>query len=246
MDRVRVAFYVLLFANLAYLAWSAWVVPGPSPVADPYGKLPRLRLISEEEAPLPSTRTVEVPLTQCISVGPFDDLSSATRGVLLLRTQGFESRQRNEPAAGREGYWVYIAGLLTPDAVKLTLQSLRNDGIEEATALQVTPEERRIAVGFFTQRDEATLRLQELRRLGFKGQATVRRLPSTLYWVDVSVSPRDTPVPVEGLYRGPMSRIGAIPCPDGSSPPAALPDDPRGRRSSRRGVTAVASIPQQP
>lgn len=243
MDRVRVAFYILLFANLAYLAWSQWVdVPSQAAVADPVARLPRLKLIGEDaiETTPPAT------LAQCISVGPFDDLSSATRGAEVLRNKGFNSRQREQVADGPEGYWVYIGGLRTPDVAKLALESLRNDGIQEATVLQPSDDERRISVGLFTQRDQAYQRVQEVRRLGFNAQVAARRLPGTLYWVDVAVDPQDGTLPTQDLYPGPASAIGARPCPEGSPPPGASPDEqPPGHRSmGRRGATAVASIPR--
>jgi len=64
---VRDVFITLLFANLAYFAWSHWVdKPPPPPVNESIAHLPRLKLASERPAPRPAPR----PTT-----------SSAERGV---------------------------------------------------------------------------------------------------------------------------------------------------------------------
>ena len=48
---MRVAFFSLLFANLAFLAWSAWIdAPQPATANDVYAKLPRLKLVGEDTA----------------------------------------------------------------------------------------------------------------------------------------------------------------------------------------------------
>jgi hypothetical protein len=248
---VRIAFYVLLFANLAYLAWSQWVdVPASAAVAASRSKLARLVLVDDGSA----TSAAGVPgaehgpsLAQCISVGPFDDVPSAAHGADVLRKKGFDSRQRTQPAIGADGYWVYVGGLTTPDVAKLALQSLRNDGIKEATAIQPSEDERRISVGLFTERGQADRRVQEVRKLGLKAEMVERKLPSTLYWVDVAVNPQDGVLPAQDLYRGPSSRIGARPCPDGSTLPGATPNEranpPERRPGQRSQATAVASLP---
>jgi hypothetical protein len=249
-ESVRIAFYVLLFANLAYLAWSQWVdVPVPAAVTGSSSKLARLVLVDESPATTAGAPGVRgSSLAQCVSVGPFDDIPSAAHGADVLRKKGFDSRQRTQPAIGTDGYWVYVGGLATPDVAKLALQSLRNDGIKEATVIQPSEEERRISVGLFTERAQADRRVQEVRKLGLKAEVAERKLPSTLYWVDVAVNPQDGTLPAQDLYRGPSSRIGARPCPEGSPLPGGTPNEraypPERRPGQRAQATAVASVPK--
>jgi hypothetical protein len=249
MTLVRIVFYVLVFANLAYLAWSQWVdVPVSAAVAGTVSKLPRLVLVDDAATiPAGAPPGERSSLVQCVSVGPFDDLPSATHGVDVLRKKGFDSRQRTQPGTPGDGYWVYVGGLATSDVAKLALQSLRNDGIKEATVIQPSEEERRISLGLFTDRAQADRRVQEVRKLGFKAEVAERKLPSTLYWVDVAVNPQDGTLPAQDLYRGPSSRIGARPCPEGSPLPGATPNEraypPEGRPGQRAQATAVASVP---
>lgn len=48
---MRTAFFALLFANLAFLAWAGWVdTPQQAKAADPNAHLPRLKLVSEAQA----------------------------------------------------------------------------------------------------------------------------------------------------------------------------------------------------
>lgn len=247
---MRISLIVLVLANLAFLAWSQWVdVPVTAPAASSVSRVPKLQLIREGTA-LPgfsASRRTASSLAQCVSVGPFDDLASASHGAEVLRRKGFDSRQRSQPAAGSEGFWVYVGGLATPEVAKLALQSLTKNGIREATALQPSQDERRICLGLFTERDQANQRIQEVRRLGYKAVIAERKLPPTLYWVDVAVHPQDGTLPAYDLYRGPVSRIGARPCPEGIPLPGSLPGEraspPAHRPGQRAETTAVASIP---
>jgi hypothetical protein len=250
---VRISLIVVLLANLAFLAWSQWIdVPVSAIAAESASKLPTLQMVGERKAAVrPVAHPVETEhgassLAQCVSVGPFDDLPSASRGADVLRKKGFDSRQRSQPAAGTEGYWVYVAGLTTPDVAKLAMQSLEKGGIREATALLPSQEERRISVGLFMDRDQADKRIQEVRRLGLKAEIAERKLPSTLYWVDVAISPEDGALPAYDLYRGPSSHIGAKPCPEGSVLPGASPSErayPPAHKPGQHQSTAVAANP---
>jgi hypothetical protein len=248
--RVRLALFMLLFANLAFLAWSQWVdVPGPTAPVDSTARLPRLKLAAEAPA-APVARAAEAEpkqpgaTAQCVSVGPFDDAGSASRGVDVLRKSGFASRQRSEAGIAPLGWWAGVVGLTSDDEVKRDLQKLTANGILEATALQLNSDEWRISTGLFTGHDKARLRLQTLLRLGFKAEINQRKLPPTLYWLDVTVTPGQGAVPAQDLYKGPPQRFGALPCPEGG-PPAATdetPKPPAERRSPRVSPGDMAAV----
>ena len=115
-------FSYCVFANLAFLAWAEWIdAPQPAPANEAYAKLPRLKLVNElpESDARPSSgrqcakTALEVapqtpPATsRCLSVGPFDDQASATRGASQLREKGLAPRQRVAKGEISKGFWVY-------------------------------------------------------------------------------------------------------------------------------------------
>ena len=54
---MRNVFLGLVFANLAYFAWSHWVdKPPPPPVNESIARLPRLKLASERPPPPPAAK----------------------------------------------------------------------------------------------------------------------------------------------------------------------------------------------
>jgi hypothetical protein len=130
----------------------------------------------------------------------------------VLRKRGFASRQRSEAGRGPTGFWVHVGGVTSDAVATVDLQKLSDTGITDASVLQPSKDERRISAGLFMGRDQANRRLQEVRRLGLKGEIAERRLPPTLYWVDVTVKPEDGTLPAQDLYRGPSAKIGARPC----------------------------------
>jgi hypothetical protein len=219
---------MLLLANLAVLAGFEWIdVPAP---AKGRTRLAPLLLATEtaaapapkEEPVVPEPAAHAHPSAQCVSVGPFEDEASAKRGAELLRKKGLASRERSEAGRGAQGFWVHVGGITSDALATVDLQKLADAGITDASVLQPGKDERRISAGLFTSRDQATHRLQELRRLGMKGEIAARLLPQTLFWVDVAVKLEDGTLPAQDLYKGPSTRIGALPCPAGSTLPETV------------------------
>jgi hypothetical protein len=223
---VRIAFFILLCANLAFLAWSQWIdVPDSAGRADPTARLPRLKMAGESAGPAtpPTAEAPQKPAVTalCVSVGPFDDASSASRGVDMLKKKGFPSHARPEQGAPGDVFWVYVGSLSTDEAAAAGLQKINDGGLSDARLMQPTHQERRITVGMFTTRDGANQRREAIRRIGLKADIGEHRVPATRYWVDVAVKSEGSTVPAQDLYRGPASKIGAQPCPAGTPPPTA-------------------------
>jgi len=226
---VRVAFFVLLALNVAYLAWAGWIdVPADIPIVTstttgpPLQTLTLVREASAREAALPLAQSVSQPIGQsagareaqtlptvtdatpasagrCVSVGPFNDLAHAARGAALLRERGFDPRQRAEQGETWEGYWVSVGGLKNTAEETKVVSALTRAGITDA---RVMPEEdggRRVSVGLFSEKDRAEKRAQAVKKIGFKAEVTERRQPGTVYWVDLDLGANDRTVPTEGL-----------------------------------------------
>ncbi len=155
-----------MFANLAFLAWAEWVdAPQPAPANEAYAKLPRLKLVNElpESDARPSSgngtarkTALEVapqapPATsRCLSVGPFDDQPSATRGASQLREKGLAPRQRVEKGEISKGFWVYIGGLKTDSDVSEVLRTLEQSHVEDAHLMSDTGDVHQVSVGLFS------------------------------------------------------------------------------------------------
>lgn len=239
---MRAAFFLLVIANLAFLAWAEWIdAPQPAPTNEAYAKLPRLKLVNElpasdarpaassegssrktglEVAPPPTPTT----MARCLSVGPFDDQPSATRGASQLREKGLSPRQRAEKGEISKGFWVYIGGLKTDGDVADVLRTLEQSHVEDAHLMSDAGDAHQVSVGLFSERDRADRRAQSVEKLGLHPTVAERKLPATLFWMDVDL-PAGAAEPTaqdvvaqSGLAQG--SRVQVAPCPAGASPEA--------------------------
>jgi SPOR domain len=259
---VRAVFFLLLFANLAFLAWAEWIdVPQPVPANDVYAKLPRLRLINEQpgDENRPSSGSARKtalqappPVSRCLSIGPFDDQASATRGASLLREKGMTPRQRAEQGEISKGYWVYIGGLTTEREVAEVLHTLEQSHVEDAHLMPDTGDTHRVSVGLFSERDRAARRAQSVQKLGLQPEVSERKLPATVFWMDVDLPPGTTSLTAKdaaGEGASPSSRVEVTPCPDEPSRPdgaAPLPAAPGTTTTFRTKVASGAGASKVP
>jgi hypothetical protein len=257
---VRIVVYLLLAANLIYLAWSGWIgSPAPVPTAKASDPLPELALVSEgfarasTSAPsaIEATSALAQPVTgrsapagRCVSVGPFGDLAQAARGAALLQGRGFNPRQRAEQGGTWDGFWVYVGGLESAADETKVMKTLERAGIQDARAMPATDVERRISVGLFSERDRAQKRAQAVRKLGFNAEITERSQTGTVYWVDLDVGNNERAVPTEGLLETSGSRLEIRVCPE--SEPEAMPARPEALPPDARpaATTADAGVPR--
>jgi hypothetical protein len=231
---VRAVFFLLLFANLTYLAWAHWIdVPQPAPANATFAKLPRLKLVTElspNEAPPSSASARRTALqmpaatSRCMSVGPFNDLASATRGAAQLREKGFTPTQRSEEGEIPKGFWVYIGGLTSDVEVTRVLRVLEQASIQDAHLMAESAEARRVSVGLFSERQRAERRAQALQKLGLQPEITERNLPGTVFWEDVTLPAGTASLSTQDVSgEGPGSHTEAVPCPSGPGQPDTMP-----------------------
>jgi hypothetical protein len=255
---VRAVFFLLLFANLAFLAWSQWIdVPQRVPANDVYAKLPRLKLIGEQpgddnrpssgsarktalEAPPPPA-----PPAQCFSMGPFEDQDSATRGASLLRDKGLDPRQRTAQGEIAKGFWVYIGGLKTDGDVAQVLRTLEQSHVEDAHVMPDTGNVHQVSVGLFSDRDRADRRAESVQKLGLQPEVAERKLPATVFWMDVDLAAGAAAPAAQDFASAALSTpIQVIPCPGGPSPPNPAPTSPDGTTTTFTKVaTGAPKVP---
>jgi hypothetical protein len=234
---VRAVFFLLLFANLAFLAWAEWVdAPQPAPTNEAYAKLPRLKLVNELPAAeaRPSSGNARKTALQvapeaarCVSIGPFDDQDSATRGATNLREKGLTPRQRVEKGEISKGFWVYIGGLKTDADVAKVLRTLEQSHVEDAHVMPDSGDAHQVSVGLFSERDRADRRAESVQKLGLQPEVAERKLPATVFWMDVDLPPGTVTPASQDLAAGgdSSSHIEVTPCP-GEAPPGAAPVPP--------------------
>jgi hypothetical protein len=235
---VRAAFFVLVFVNVAFLAWSRWIdTPASKPTPAPTQNLPRLELASEARKTADAALTTPAPVAgeatatrtalaadaqRCVSIGPFADLTRSARAASMLRARGFDPAQRAEEGDNWAGYWVYVGGLETPADETRVLRNLDRAGIKDAHIMPPTADGRRISVGLFSERAGADRRALAVKKLGLEPEITERRQAGTIYWIDLHLGASDRAVPTDGLLTSDEgSRIEVRVCP--SSAPAPTP-----------------------
>ena len=247
--------------NLAYFAWAHWIdAPSPAPVNEAIAHLPQLKLADEAppaERPQPrSAQKTSLNPTACLSVGPFGDAGAGAQAAALLKTRGFEPRQRVEPGQASASYWVYVGGLSQSDADG-ALAALERNGIADA---RVVPENgeagRRLSLGIYSERGRAERRAEAVRQSGLKAEIAERRVSGTLYWVDVPAAPGVDAAAVQNvLTERTNSRVTVQPCPASVVPAPAAPTDSaatgasapeRGLASERNPVARAAETPRLP
>jgi hypothetical protein len=243
---VRAAFFLLLFVNLAFLAWAEWIdAPQPAPVNAEYAKLPRLQLIDEasrgrrpssaaqrkttsDDAPPPPAPTPVLSssaVARCVSVGPFDDFAAADRGASALQQKGFTPRRRSAEGEVSKGFWVFIGGLKSDHDVQGVLRTLEQSHVDDARVMPDTGDVHQVSIGLFSDRDRAEHRAQLVRKVGLEPEVAERKVPGTVLWMDVDVPP-GTAVPnprdlaSQGTAAG-TAAVQVVPCP--TSTPSASP-----------------------
>ena len=250
---MRAVFFLLLIANLAFLAWSEWIdAPQPAPTNPAYARLPRLKLVNELPADesRPSSRNarktaleISPQTSRCLSIGPFDDEASAAQGTSQLREKGLAPRQRTGKGEISKGFWVYIGGLKTDDDVAKVLRTLEQSHVEDAHVMPDAGDAHQVSVGLFSERERADRRAESVQKLGLQPEVAERKLPATLFWMDVDFPPGTAaPSPGDLAAGGDASHhLEVTPCPVQASPDAAPASPARDLTSPFRTKVAGAS-----
>ena len=255
---MRRLFFALLFVNIAYFAWAMWVTPPPTvPPNEALARLPPLKLVSElpaDQRPDPDaipTRLPEAVTVGCMSVGPFPDVTNSAQAAALLKQKGYEPKQRAAQAETIQGFGVFIGGLKTEAETDKVLAMLERAGIKDALIMPATADAgRRVSLGLFSERARAERRVESMKALGLKAEVTERKIPGTVYWVDLAPQPGMNTVPLQDLFaEGVSSKVTVQPCPapvaagsaESPAPQAATPTNTASMPASPPG--AVPKLP---
>jgi hypothetical protein len=186
---VRLAIALLLFANIAWYGWTHWISTPDEAVAaaatTPGKGLTLAREAAPSQTPAPGRR----PNNNCLSLGPFTDLTDAARASTLLRENELEPRQRAGEGVVWRGYWVTLEGVPDRAAANTIIERLRRAGVGDAYAMPVEGRDVTISLGLFSERQRALRRMDDARTIGLEPRIVDRERTGTVYWIDVDVVP---------------------------------------------------------
>ena len=225
---MRVIFYGLVLVNLLFLGWSEWIDVPPPPAPSAIAKLPRLTLVRDlppdKRAALASKMSLETSPPRCVSVGPFDDPTTAGKAATVLLAKGFTPQQRVAESPAMRRYWVYLDGFRSDATEMRVLHRLEGAGIDDAEAMPADAGGRRVSLGLFADSKLAEHRANVVRTMGFHPVTTERVLPGTVYWLDLTLPNASTVVPLKDVSdvepTGGSSPISVQPCSSTPSPTA--------------------------
>ena len=240
---MRIAFFILLLANLLFLAWAQWIAV-PASRADSLAGLPRLQLVSRDLPPAPpasgaaqapagalgaalaaqavtSTATTQspAPALQCVSIGPFARKHTASKAAALLSSRNLAPQMRTAAVQPVRWYWVYLPDVSGTGKVQRTLDELSHDGIEGAEPMPMTDGQPGISLGLFLNPMLAKRQLARARAKGFRARLTRRLVAQPAYWLDLWAAGGGAAVPMPALRAQTAAHIAAQACPAGDSPP---------------------------
>lgn len=211
---MRALIYLLVFANLAFFAYTRLVGSATNDVAEPTGPaVARLRLQSE----------VPVVPKICTTTGPFTSEDSTNRAAARL---GASARLRTTEVAGPSQYTVEVHAHSAQDASRL-LARLRKDGVRDAE-LPATGSST-VLFGRYDTREAAQRRLAGLAHNGVSPVLIEHAKKVPQWWIDTE-APAGTPAPDLAELAGAVGEtgvLGAAPCGGPVvAPPAAVPVPP--------------------
>lgn len=183
---MRTLFFLLLLANLGFLAWS-YFAAGPtlseSQLVEQQLNPEAIRLLTPEQVAALAAARPKVPprpaVAACLELGAFNpaDVARVQQALDPLALGPRLSQRRAEEIAS---YWVFMPPQRDRQAANQKAAELRKLGVEDFFVVQEDPRHRfAISLGVFKTSEAAQARLAELRA---KGVRTAK------------VGPRETPV----------------------------------------------------
>lgn len=228
---MRVIFALLVLANVAWFAWTHWVDRPVGDAAPARVEAPQLVLAREAPATEAAARPPILPTENCLSLGPFGDLTDAARASTLLRENGLQPRQRAGEGVVWKGYWVSLEKVPDRPSAEGIIERLRRFGIGDAYSMPDEGRQITISLGLFTERQRALQRMDEVKALGFEPLMAERERSGTVYWIDVDVeAPAKLPDAAQLVGDGGrILRLEIQPCDAAASSSRPVPDLAQGK-----------------
>lgn len=177
-----------------------------APVA---GVVPAVATLGSGGAPAAAQR--------CLSLGPFRELDVAAAATQMLKTDGYQPRQR--PANGQvpDDYLVVVGNLRNEADQQRVVRRLNRGGLDDAFPLPKLDDGWAVSVGVFSQPQRAERRRLAVGRMGLEAKVLERTRPGTVYWLDIDLKPAapGAPDPAAAWLKpaGPTQSLQVVACP---------------------------------
>jgi hypothetical protein len=171
---MRIAFLLLVFVNVAFLAYRYYVTHYVGPGADPAANQlqpERIRIVPPEELARLAASRRSGP---CIELGPIatGEASRAEEAAAGLASGLKVQKRIDDPAR----WWVYIPPLATRRAAVQRVEELRKQGIGDSSLVNDEPAWRNaISLGVFRSEEAANNHAESLRKRGVNGAQVAPR-----------------------------------------------------------------------
>jgi len=116
----------------------------------------------------------------CQTIGPLVKQAEATDIAKRLDAQGFKSRQRSGKVREQSGYWVYLPAMPAAEARRI-VNELDSKGMTD----YFIGKQNYISLGIFRRKDQAQVRLEQVRALGYEPVLDPRYRTRTVHWLDI-------------------------------------------------------------
>ncbi len=208
---MRILFFVLLLANVVFLAWS-YVGSGPAtgetqlvgqqvnPEAIRLLAADQVAVLAAERAKAAERPSATPPpkptVAECLDLGPLS-LSDVPRAEQLLEPLGLGARLAQRRTEETASHWVFMPPQGNRQAANRKAAELKNLGVEDFFVIQDDPKLRfAISLGVFKSEEAARARLAELRARGVRSaqvgarETTVQKVHFVIRDVPDSLTPR--------------------------------------------------------
>jgi hypothetical protein len=236
---MRVLFFILLLANLLFLAWANWI-DVPLRRSDTLAGVTRLQLVNATRParvaaarPAPTgalgaalaaqtgaSGSSPEATARCVSLGPFDRRSAAAKVASELRGEQFKPKERTAPVRPSIWYWVYLPGLGSAARIQGALARLERAGIYGAEPM-TTGGAAGISLGMFQARALARRELARARAKGFAARLAERLVAQPQYWLDLWIPDGTAASAISALTAKAAGTFAARTCPAGIRAPNA-------------------------
>jgi hypothetical protein len=132
----------------------------------------------------PGTIPGVMPVLSCVSYGPFPSADAAAQGLARLKSAGLGASQRAVPGKAKLGYWVFLPPFGSRREADAAADLLRKKGVKDIYVVADEANRNAVSLGVFNQKDGATQREKEIRKLGLKPQMAERFRDEPRYWLD--------------------------------------------------------------
>jgi len=178
VNRARIAFLVLVAANVFLFAWTYALAP-PDPGSDPRPLAnqidpAQLKILSPQELAAAQTARPPAPVS-CIEWGTFT-LAAAPRAEQALEPLALGSRLTSRRSEETAHWWVFIPPKDGKSGAQKAVNDLKGLGLDDYHVMQEEGKMRwAVSLGVFSTEAAAKVRLEAVRGKGVRGAQTAPR-----------------------------------------------------------------------